>query len=457
MKGNVRLCLAIACLVLLIPAVAACGGSGANANWVRQFGTADSDAASGVAVDGEGNVIVVGDTWGTFPGQNNSGETDAYVRKVSPAGSVVWTRQFGSSDSEQGKAVAVDGAGNIIVVGITDGALPGQGSLGRMDAFIRKLSPAGAELWTRQFGSKNWDEASSVAVDAAGDIIVAGYSEVPDEATVAEELAGGIVLSLAPIGVGDAFVRKFSSAGVELWARQFGLPGGDEALAVAVDGGGNIIVAGAVGFGYNVIDVALPGQAAAGGADAFVRKYSRDGTVLWTDQFGSRFDDWAYDVIVDGAGDIIVAGYTEGTLSGQKASGAGDAFVRKLNAAGAELWMHQFGSADSDQASGVAVDSEGNIFLAGDTWGTLAGQVASGSDDAFVQKLSPAGVELWTNQFGSASWALCSEVAVDGGGNVIVVGATNDALSGQKSAGSWDAFVLKGGNASGPPLTPAGG
>jgi hypothetical protein len=413
------------------------------ATWARQFGSSAADGASGVAVDGAGNIILMGATDGALPGQTQAGGRDAFVRKLGPAGAELWTRQFGSPGTEGASGVAVDGAGSIIVVGYTDGTMPGQTKAGGRDAVVRKFSAAGAELWTRQFGSPNPDEALAVAVDGAGNIIVVGRTVVPDYSAPENVTEFGMLPGETPPGHSDAFVRKLSPAGVELWASQFGSPTSDEALAVAVDGTGNIIVAGVVGSGYDALNDVLPGQTAAGGADAFVRKLSPAGVELWTSQFGSFFDDGALGVAVDGTGDIIAVGYTEGTLPGQTAAGAGDAFVRKFSAAGVELWTSQFGSSAADEALAVAVDGTGSVIAAGDTFGALPSQTSTAGDDAFVRKFSATGVELWTSQFGCPAWVGAWGVAVDGAGNAIAVGGTNGALPGQTNLGSWDAFVVR--------------
>ena len=390
--------------------------------YVRQFGSAYWDRANGVAVDRAGNIVVAGATLGALPGNTQTGGAyDAFVRKLSPEGIELWTRQFGSSAADGALAVGVNGTGNIIVAGHTEATLPGQTSAGGEDAFVRKLSPEGAELWMRQFGSPNSDAATGVAVDGAGDIILAGNMDGP---------------RIGQLGNQDAFVWKLSPEGIELWMRQFGSSAWDRVTGVAVDKAGNIFV---VGDTYG----ALPGQTPAGGRDAFVEKLSPEGTELWRRQFGSSASDGALAVAVDGAGNIFVAGDTEGTLPGQTPAGGRDAFVEKLSPEGIDLWRCQFGSSASDGALAVAADRAGNIFVAGHTEGTLQGQTLAGDDDAFVRKLSPEGIELWTQQFGSSASDLAIGVTVDGAGNVIVVGATSGTLPGQTPAGGKDAFVTR--------------
>ena len=188
---------------------------------------------------------------------------------------------------------------------------------------------------------------------------------------------------------------------------------------------------------------ALPGQTSWGSWDAFVRKYSPDGTELWTRQLGSPAPDVATRVAVDGAGNIIVAGRTMGSLPGQTRAGYNDAFVRKLSPEGTELWTRQFGSTLFSEALGVAVDGTGNIIVAGHVHGVLPGQTPVGQDDAFVREFSPEGMELWTLQFGSAAPDEALGVAVDRRGNIAVAGHTMGTLPGQTSSGDWDAFVVR--------------
>lgn len=112
---------------------------------------------------------------------------------------------------------------------------------------------------------------------------------------------------------------------------------------------------------------------------------------VWTRQFGSGGDDYAQGVDVDGAGNVYVVGWTTGALPGQASAGGFDPFLRKYDPAGQELWTRQFGSFDDDDAYGVAVDREGNVFVAGSIFGALPGQASAGQLDAFVDKFGSAG------------------------------------------------------------------
>jgi len=108
--------------------------------------------------------------------------------------------------------------------------------------------------------------------------------------------------------------------------------------------------------------------------------------IEWTRQFGTSASDSAWGVAIDTSGNVYVAGRTSGALPGQSSAGESDAFVRKYDGSGNELWTSQFGSSTSDYAYGVAVDISGNVYVVGNTWGALLGQSSSGNLDGFVAK-----------------------------------------------------------------------
>ncbi|MBI4302836.1 MAG: SBBP repeat-containing protein, partial [Chloroflexi bacterium] len=155
---------------------------------------------------------------------------------------------------------------------------------------------------------------------------------------------------------------------------------------------------------------------------AFVRKYDLSGNEIWTRQFGTARGEIAYGVAEDPTG-FYVAGETYGTFPGQASAGEGDAFVRKYDLSGNEIWTRQFGTAPNDYASSIAAGTTG-IYVAGRTYGTLAGQSSAGDADDFVRKYDSGGNEIWTRQFGTASYDRAYAIAVDATG-VYVAGMTN--------------------------------
>jgi hypothetical protein len=325
---------------------------GKTIEWTDQFGTSSSDAAHGVSVDSSG-VYVAGHTEGDLDGANQGG-SDAFVRKYSLDGNPEWTDQFGTSSSDAAFGIAMDSSG-IYVVGHTEGDLEGT-SAGFDDAFIRKYSLDGDTVWTDQFGESSSDAALGVSVDSSG-VYVVGYTET--------NLAGTFA---------DAFVRKYNPDGENIWTDQFGTTSNDLALDVDVDSTGVYLVGRTGGD--------LEGSSA-GDLDAFVRKYSLDGNPEWTDQFGTFVIDIAFSVTVDSTG-VYVVGSTGGDLEGTNA-GFDDAFVRKYTLDGSTIeWTDQFGWSSSDAALGVA-EANSELYVVGHAFAVFNGPT-TGDVDAFVAK-----------------------------------------------------------------------
>jgi len=414
--------LIIASLIAPLLLISAKAVRGQDIEWTRQFGSSDYDIVYDIAVDASGNVYVAGWTDGALPGQASSGESDVFIRKYDGLGNEVWTRQFGTSDYDFGY-VTVDASGNVYVVGNTYGTLPGQSSSGWADAFVRKYDGSGNELWTRQFGSSGSEYlAGDAAIDASGNVYVAGdtYGTLPGQLSSGDR---------------DVFIRKYDGLGNEVWTRQFGSSSEDWANRMALDASGNVYFSGGT-YG------ALPAQASSGSYDVFVRKYDESGNELWTRQFGSSAGDLGY-VTLDASGNVYVAGFTEGALPGQLSSGDRDVFIRKYDGSGNEIWTRQFGSSSEDCPMRAVLDASGNVYVTGWTLGALPGQTYSGSYDAFVRKYDGSGNEIWTRQFGTSAQDEANHMALDASGNVYVIGSTYGALPGQTSAGDLDAFLVK--------------
>ncbi|MGH8649468.1 MAG: hypothetical protein ACREUP_09210, partial [Burkholderiales bacterium] len=239
-------------------------------------------------------------------------------------------------------------------------------------------------------------------------------------------------LGQSSAGQTDAFVRKYDVNGSEQWTRQFGASNVDEALAIASDGT-SIYVVGALELG------ALPGQTAAGGVDAFVRKYDASGNEQWTRQFGTADGEHAYGVAVDASG-VYVAGRTNGALA-QPAQNS-DVFLRKYDSSGNVVWTRQFGTTGTDYGNAVAVNASG-VYVVGETTGTFPGQTkVGGLFDSFVAKFDLAGAPQWMRQFGTNFEDAAFGVTVNASG-VSVVGFVEEFLPGFTNLGGPDAFIRR--------------
>jgi|GEM_PF-6865709 len=183
------------------------------------------------------------------------------------------------------------------------------------------------------------------------------------------------------------------------------------------------------------------GEASAGGVDIFVRKKGPiSGEVVWTRQFGTIKDDLPRAVAVGASGAVFVVGQTSGNFSGIGIGGK-DGFLLKIDSMGNEAWSSQFGTIEDDEATAVALDKDGNIFVLGTTRGDMAG--SSGLLDGFLKKYSTTGQVLWTKQFGNSNMDFFTSLVVLPNGDAIVMGHTPGVFEGPLTNGGTDIMAAR--------------
>jgi Beta-propeller repeat len=238
------------------------------------------------------------------------------------------------------------------------------------------------------------------------------------------------LLLLAGLGVASAQSGGKSSEAARLWVRHLGTGSADIAFGVSADGRGSVYVAGTTEGSL--------GGANAGDADAFLSKFGSDGRLLWTRQLGAKARDSASAVAADRDRAVYIAGLTFGGLDGRNA-GEYDAFIAKYSPRGDLLWIRQLGTAAGEFAGSVAVDEQGNAYIAGDTHGDLGGKNL-GDADAYIAKYSPRGRRLWTRKLGTRAGDVVKGICTDNHGRVYVAGQTDGNL-GAANAGRTGVFV----------------
>jgi Ca2+-binding RTX toxin-like protein len=381
------------------------------------------DSLNELLLDASGNVVMTGYTGSVLPGQVSQGSSDAFVAKYNANGTLLWTRQFGSTGSEVISRTLLDNSGNVIVGGYTNGSLAGQVNQGGYDAFIAKYDANGTALWTRQIGSSLFDNISQTVLDTNGNLITSGVTD-------------GSLFDFNQ-GSTDIFVAKYGTNGTLLWSNQLGSSAYEYVAETIVDANGNVIVG---GLTYG----ALPGQTNADGfSDIFIAKYSSTGSLLWSRQLNGTNTQSYGKTLMDVNGDLIVSGSTSGSLFGQFNQGSYDAFVTKYNTDGTFQWSRQFGTASYESVSETLLDNSGSVVVSGTTGGSFAGQINQGLDDIFVVKYAANGNLLWTRQLGSTTSDSITKTVTDANGNIIVTGTTSGSIGGQANQGLSDVFVAK--------------
>ena len=243
-----------------VDAFAARFDAAGNRVWVHQLGSNASDNATGIAVGPNATVFLTGDVGGAVVGalDANAGASDVFLARYDAAGSRTWVHLLGSTNSDFGGGVAADTTGNIFVAGASLGTVAGspEANAGNRDAVVAKYSASGAKLWVRQLGSSSNDVASSVAVDASGSVLFAGWSFGTAPGSFE-----------ANTGQSDVLVAKYDANGVRVRVHQLGSTNGtqDQAHGIALDAAANAHV---VGWTQGTLKGSL--DSTAGGSDAFV-------------------------------------------------------------------------------------------------------------------------------------------------------------------------------------------
>ncbi len=389
--------------------------------WTIRFGSSGRDILRSIAIDAADNIVVTGSSAG-LPDQPSSDYRSAFVRKYDAAGTERWTRQFSSSAPVDGHAVSVDRDNGVIVSGVFSTATQvDETTIITIDAFLRKLDAQGADVWTLPFGTLGDEGAAYVALDTGGNIYVGGDTLGQFDGQTAK-------------GGADLYLQKYAADRTPLWPpRQIGSEGNDTAVEVAVDRNGNAVI---VGF----TEGALTPEANAGLSDAFVTKYDAEGRLRWTDQFGTLGEDAALGVAFDDSGNVIVVGYVNGALPGSDPHGDQDVFVRKYDSDGTELWTHQIGTPQYDDATVVRIDASASIFLGGRTVNTTDDL---GDYDAYVSQLDANGAVLQRWLLPSPGDQSLNALALDSTGNIIAGGHTSVLLDGQIVPGDEDAWLVR--------------
>jgi hypothetical protein len=339
--------------------------------WAMSFGGINDDRGQSAWVDPSGNVLVGGvfrETvdFGSGPVASAAND-DGFVIKYTPTGQYAWSIPFGSIGNDGLNAITSDKQGNVYVAAYYSLPLTfagvSVGTNGQQDGLIAKLNPDGTPVWVKTLGGTGRDSPVGIAVDAAGNVFVSGMIESN------LPFAGQ---SLTTKGFSDAFLVKYAPDGTELWAKTFGGTGMDLGHTIALDKQGNVfLIATTFVVPLFGVPVDMGGGPLMGGGkyDFFLAKYDNDGKHLWSKVFGGPEEDWAWALAVDSAGDLLVAGNFMGNLDtgSAKLVSAGDAdiFLMKLSSSGAPLWSKRFGSHTVDKGRGVATDAQNNVYLTG--------------------------------------------------------------------------------------------
>jgi hypothetical protein len=456
------------------------------------IGGSGYEGAHSIALDSSGNVYVAGFTYSsdypTTSGAYDNG-SDVFVSKLSnDLSSLLASTFIGGSGYEGARSIALDSSGNVYVAGYTKSsdypttsyAYDTSYNGGYADVFVSKLSNDLSSLLASTFiGGIRYEEAHSIALDSSGNVYVAGLtysSNYPTTSYAYDTSYNG--------GDADVFVSKLSNDLSSLLASTF-IGGSDEEIAysIALDSLGNVYVAGyTYSFDYPTTSGAYDTKCGTdetetetetetcNGNDVFVSKLSNDLSNLLASTFiGGSGPEVAYSIALDSSGNVYVTGLTYSSdypttsyaYDTSHNGGYADVFVSKLSNDLSSLLASTFiGGSGEEVAYSIALDSSGNVYVAGFTtssnYPTTSGAYDTsyngGDADVFVSKLSNDLSSLLASTFiGGSGEEVAYSIALYGSENVYVAGytassdypTTSYAYDTSHNGGYTDVFVSK--------------
>ncbi|NEN88208.1 MAG: hypothetical protein F6K48_04440 [Okeania sp. SIO3H1] len=234
---------------------------------------------------------------------------------------------------------------------------------------------------------------------------------------------------------GGLFVTKHDpNTGGEIWERELlGITRSNSLVrGIASDSQGNVYVSG---------DTSGDLGGHLGSRDAFLVSYDTNGNARpeWTKQLGTSLSDHGQDVAVDSNGNVYLAAQTKGDWPGEELVGDRDAVVVKFNSQGTEEWSQQLGTIYEDTATAIIVNEQGEVYLAGETRGTF-GQEYFGNGDVYLAKLDSTNGETdWVQQLGTSQGDFVRDIDTNGN-RIYISGSTGGDLGGVNATGAADPY-----------------
>jgi hypothetical protein len=422
-----------------------CDGNGACSPgehlWARQFSHSHAlpqEDGIYIAVNGMDEIIVAGsfEGYAAFGGESliSAGSSDIFIAKFDSRGVPMWSKRLGDESYQGVNGVAFDKAGNILLHGTFSGFLVFDlvllYSQSDRDGFLLKLDSNGDYIWGQGFSAAT---PMGVVADGDGNMLLTGSA-------MGADFGGGPLVQGGDL---DAFLAKFDPSGNHIWSKAFGDASKQEGRRVAVDTNNNVLVTGNfqgnVDFGGGQL-----GPPSTGEDNAFLVKFDSSAAFLWNQEFGAQSYDIPSGIAIDSSDNVFVAS-TDGVYN---------LTVVKYDSQGAQAWSQSSGSGTLQSLRDIAVDSQGHISITGYfgcPYGTLyfgEGELSTKADcDIFVVKFDTSGDVLWSRSLGGSARQYADGFAIDSAGNIVLAGTFEQVLDlGDRplqSEGQYSSFIAE--------------
>ncbi|NMH29266.1 DUF7948 domain-containing protein [Flavobacterium silvaticum] len=452
--------------------------------WATYFGGYQGENNVSVACDQSGNSFISGNTTssnniatsGAFEISFSPDYFNGFLSKFGPDGNQLWGTYVGGNGNVLMEDVTVDGLGNPIIAGesFSENAnisTPGshqpethftfENGSEAYEGFLIKFNPDGQRLWGTFYGGVRNESAGAVTTDSANNIILCGNTESGTNIST----PGSYQDQLSTFGKSDAFIAKFTSAGVRLWGTYYGGQNEDGILDCKTDAAGNIYC---VGQTNSPDGISTPGTFQEVGnlfPDGFLAAFSPSGSRLWGSYFGGEGYDYANAVTLDSADSIVIGGITS-SLSGISSPGAFiqtlpqlntqgyDGFVARFDANGNRFWSTYF----PERITELEHNGSGDIFFVGQTELTNGistpdtyQEVSGGMKDHFIQKFNSDGQHIWGTYYGGEEDDTGSRIAFDRASDTFYIGGMTTStlqiatpgVHQEQLSGAPDSFLVK--------------
>lgn len=407
-------------------------GQPLSSSWLRTLPGNQFEENNSLAQAPCGDLYTAGffqDRLGSFStyGINNE---DGFVTKYSEQGQLLWVLQLRGSNTDRVNGIHVTTDNEVYIVGeFRDTLYCGNDTLlsnGRLDLFVAKLDSSGVFQWALSAGDNEDDSAYDIDVLSDGNLVLTGYHE--------QWLYWGSNSSRGLAGR-DVFVATISPQGIPRWVTTLVGPAADQANAVATDDCGHLYITGNF---RDFLFVNGNQLQAIGGLDVFVAQYDLQGTLNWAKVMGSQGGDHGSAIAVDGAQNLVAAGWVSGSLEVFQGPAFGgsqeeDAFAIKLDSNGAVLWGEVIAYNFDERLYGVDFDQNNNVYLMGtlDSISVLYGDTLHNRHlnrptDIFVAKYSSDKTYRWSQTLGDYFNDFCYDLLVPNSRTLYMVGSFQD-------------------------------